>query len=135
MRGSTTKVKCLRGCDGKVLIYMYSCAVMSAMSGIQTIDPSISNGKLTFAARDCKLRAIAAHSLNPCRFTCQLLPHNASCMHGRAADAIAGISCAVLLALFFVQRFGTGRLGTAFSPVLILWFLSNGAIGLYNIAR
>lgn len=52
-----------------------------------------------------------------------------------AADAIAGISCAVLLALFFVQRFGTGRLGTAFSPVLILWFLSNAAIGIYNIAR
>ena len=63
------------------------------------------------------------------------LPQNASCMHRRDADAIAGISCAVLLALFFVQRFGTGRLGTAFSPVLILWFLSNGAIGIYNIAR
>ena len=64
-----------------------------------------------------------------------MLPQSASCMHVCDADAIAGISCAVLLALFFVQRFGTGQLGTAFSPVLILWFLSNGAIGIYNIVR
>ncbi len=55
--------------------------------------------------------------------------------HLCCADTIAGISCAVLLALFFVQRYGTGRIGTAFSPVLILWFLSNAAIGIYNIAR
>ena len=75
------------------------------------------------------------YSLDLCNIARPELPRNASCMHGRAADAIAGISCAVLLALFFVQRFGTGRLGTAFSPVLILWFLSNGAIGIYNIAR
>ena len=75
------------------------------------------------------------HNLSLCSITSPVLPRNASCMHGRAADAIAGISCAVLLALFFVQRFGTGRLGTAFSPVLIIWFLSNGAIGIYNIAR
>ena len=74
-------------------------------------------------------------SLNLCNIGRPELPRHASCMHGRAADAIAGVSCAVLLALFFVQRFGTGRLGTAFSPVLILWFLSNGAIGIYNIAR
>lgn len=56
-------------------------------------------------------------------------------VHLCTADAIAGISCAVLLALFLVQRYGTGRIGTAFSPVLILWFLSNAAIGIYNIAR
>lgn len=50
------------------------------------------------------------------------------------ADAVAGISCAVLLALFAVQRFGTARLGTAFSPVLIVWFLFNGGVGIYDIA-
>ena len=51
------------------------------------------------------------------------------------AEAIAGLSCCVVVALFFVQRYGTGRIGTAFSPVLTLWFVSNAAIGIYNIAR
>ena len=57
------------------------------------------------------------------------------CRTALAAEAIAGISCAILLVLFSIQRFGTSRLGMAFSPVLLLWFLVNAAIGVYNIAR
>lgn len=39
---------------------MCLCAVMSAMSGIQTVDPSISNGTPTSAAYHCKLWAFAS---------------------------------------------------------------------------
>ena len=80
-------------------------------------------------------KPLLLHNLDVSDTASLVLPRDASCKAGCDADAIAGISCAVLLALFFVQRFGTGRLGTAFSPVLILWFLSNSAIGIYNIAR
>ena len=62
------------------------------------------------------------------------LPLEASLCWACCADAVAGISCAVLLALFAVQRFGTARLGSAFSPILIVWFLFNGAVGVYDIA-
>lgn len=49
--------------------------------------------------------------------------------------AVAGISCAILLALFSIQRFGTSRIATAFSPVLIAWFTVNAGVGIFNIAR
>jgi len=41
---------------------------------------------------------------------------------------------AVLVALFAVQGFGTHRVAVAFGPVMILWFLVIGGVGLYQIA-
>ncbi|MFZ5635182.1 MAG: potassium transporter Kup [Pseudomonadota bacterium] len=40
---------------------------------------------------------------------------------------------AVLLALFATQRFGTERVGRAFGPIIVLWFLALAAIGVRNI--
>src|SRR5277367_1125886 len=36
---------------------------------------------------------------------------------------ILPISVAILLALFAFQRFGTQRIGQAFGPVMLLWFI------------
>ena len=36
----------------------------------------------------------------------------------------------ILIALFLVQRHGTGRIGIAFGPVMLIWFVAIGAIGL-----
>ena len=41
----------------------------------------------------------------------------------------------VLLALFAVQRHGTGVVGMYFGPVCGLWFLSLGTIGIWNIVQ
>jgi len=41
----------------------------------------------------------------------------------------------LLLALFAVQRLGTGRLGTVFGWVMLAWFVAIGGIGLTWIAR
>ena len=46
-----------------------------------------------------------------------------------------GISIAILIVLFSIQRFGTRWVGYAFSPVILLWFLFNAMIGVYNIAK
>ena len=46
-----------------------------------------------------------------------------------------GISIAILIVLFSIQRFGTRWVGYAFSPVILLWFLFNAIIGMYNIAK
>ncbi|KAH9303016.1 hypothetical protein KI387_014599, partial [Taxus chinensis] len=50
-------------------------------------------------------------------------------------SAVVGISAAILLALFLFQRFGTGKVSFLFSPVMILWFVTNALIGLYNIVK
>ena len=44
-------------------------------------------------------------------------------------------SVAILLGLFLVQRFGTAVVGRFFGPVIVLWFLVLGAMGLVHIAQ
>lgn len=39
----------------------------------------------------------------------------------------------ILTLLFFIQRFGTSLVGKLFGPLMILWFLFIGSIGVYNI--
>lgn len=39
----------------------------------------------------------------------------------------------VLNALFLMQRFGTGRIGVIFGPILLLWFTSLGVLGVNSI--
>ncbi len=43
---------------------------------------------------------------------------------------IVPITIGILVLLFFVQRLGTGRIGIAFGPVMLVWFFAIGAIGL-----
>jgi len=46
---------------------------------------------------------------------------------------IIPISLTVLGLLFSVQRLGTAKVGKVFGPVMVLWFLSLAALGLWNI--
>ena len=41
---------------------------------------------------------------------------------------------AILVGLFLVQRHGTGRIGVAFGPIIFIWFLAIGGLGLRWIA-
>ena len=45
------------------------------------------------------------------------------------------IAVIVLVTLFAFQRHGTAVVGALFGPVCVLWFLSLGVVGVYNIAR
>ncbi len=45
------------------------------------------------------------------------------------------ITVAALLLLFWVQRRGTGKIGVVFGPIIILWFVSIGTLGLLQIIR
>ena len=51
------------------------------------------------------------------------------------APLVLPVSVLVLVGLFVVQRFGTGRVGQFFGPVIILWFLVLGATGVWHIAQ
>jgi KUP system potassium uptake protein len=48
---------------------------------------------------------------------------------------VVPISLGILVALFLIQRHGTGVVGLLFGPVCALWFLAIGAAGLWNIAK
>ncbi|EEF50142.1 Potassium transporter, putative [Ricinus communis] len=50
-------------------------------------------------------------------------------------DAVVGISIAILVILFSVQRFGTDKVGLSFAPIILLWFLFISGIGLYNLFK
>jgi KUP system potassium uptake protein len=41
----------------------------------------------------------------------------------------------ILLGLFLIQRHGTHRVGTFFGPIMVLWFLTIGALGAYWVAQ
>ena len=45
------------------------------------------------------------------------------------------LSLAILIGLFLIQRHGTAAVGRVFGPVIVLWFLVLGAVGLLWIAR
>jgi KUP system potassium uptake protein len=49
------------------------------------------------------------------------------------AHLIVPITVAIIVALFLVQRFGTGTVGRLFGPVMIVWFASIAACGLRGV--
>ncbi|CAL0331508.1 unnamed protein product [Lupinus luteus] len=50
-------------------------------------------------------------------------------------EEVVIISIIVLVALFSIQQFGTGKVGFMFAPILALWFFSLGSIGAYNMVK
>lgn len=48
---------------------------------------------------------------------------------------IVPLALAILISLFLIQKHGTARLGILFGPVMLLWFLVLGGLGLYGIAQ
>ncbi len=51
------------------------------------------------------------------------------------SKAVIPLSVIVLLALFGVQRRGTGSIGRLFGPVMLVWFFAIGALGLLQIVH
>ena len=46
---------------------------------------------------------------------------------------VVPVAAAILTGLFALQRFGTGKVGTLFGPVMLLWFLALAAAGISGI--
>ncbi|HET7429792.1 MAG TPA: potassium transporter Kup [Gaiellales bacterium] len=51
------------------------------------------------------------------------------------ASQVVPFSLAILIALFMIQRFGTGTIGFLFGPIMLVWFAVLGAIGLHEVAK
>lgn len=48
---------------------------------------------------------------------------------------ILPITVAILVLLFLFQRFGTGRVGAVFGPIVLLWFITLGVLGGVAVAQ
>ncbi|MBA2624049.1 MAG: potassium transporter Kup [Acidimicrobiia bacterium] len=48
-------------------------------------------------------------------------------------DWVLPLACAILVGLFVVQRRGTGTVGRVFGPVMVVWFVVLGVLGLVHI--
>jgi KUP system potassium uptake protein len=51
------------------------------------------------------------------------------------ADAVIPLTALIILALFLVQRRGTGVVGRMFGPVMIVWFVTIGVLGAVSIVE
>ncbi|HEV7993377.1 MAG TPA: potassium transporter Kup [Gemmatimonadaceae bacterium] len=47
---------------------------------------------------------------------------------------VVPITVVILFALFMVQRYGTARVGTAFGPIMLVWFVTIATLGIRSIA-
>ena len=45
------------------------------------------------------------------------------------------LAVAILVGLFAIQRHGTGRVGGAFGPVMVVWFVVLGVLGVRELVR
>ena len=52
-----------------------------------------------------------------------------------STDEIVWITVVILVALFWIQRFGTDKVGYLFAPVILLWLLLIGSVGVYNLIK
>ena len=54
-------------------------------------------------------------------------------LHGIPSDTIVVIVLSILVVFFFTQQFGTHSIGSLFGPIMMIWFLMLGALGVYHI--
>lgn len=50
------------------------------------------------------------------------------------SNMVLPLTVVILMVLFFTQSLGTEKIGKVFGPILLLWFLSLGVMGVLNVA-
>lgn len=50
-------------------------------------------------------------------------------------NLIVPITCAILLILFVMQRYGSTKVGRVFGPIVLVYFISIAAIGIFNLVN
>lgn len=53
----------------------------------------------------------------------------------RLSSLVVPLTCVILLALFSIQRRGTGTIGKLFGPIMAVWFATLAGLGVYHILR
>lgn len=58
-----------------------------------------------------------------------------SLLSPRFTDAVIPLTLVLVVLLFAVQRFGTDRVGSLFGPVMLVWFVTIGLLGLGQVVQ
>jgi len=53
----------------------------------------------------------------------------------RLKDVVVPVAISILCILFWSQRKGTALIGLFFGPIMLIWFVSIGVLGIWNIAQ
>jgi KUP system potassium uptake protein len=53
----------------------------------------------------------------------------------RLTPVVLPLTCAILVGLFSIQRFGTGAVGKLFGPVMVVWFGTLAGLGIFHISH
>jgi KUP system potassium uptake protein len=53
----------------------------------------------------------------------------------RLEPLVLPLTCSILIALFAIQRRGTGDIGKLFGPVMTVWFVTMAGLGIYHIIQ
>jgi KUP system potassium uptake protein len=53
----------------------------------------------------------------------------------RLSPLVLPLTCAILIALFSIQRLGTGDVGKLFGPVMLVWFATMAALGIHQLVQ
>jgi KUP system potassium uptake protein len=53
----------------------------------------------------------------------------------RLTPLVLPLTCAILVGLFSIQRFGTGAVGKLFGPVMVVWFGTLAGLGIFHISH
>lgn len=53
----------------------------------------------------------------------------------RLAPWVVPVTVVIIIGLFSIQRFGTAGVSRVFGPVMAVWFIVLGAVGIYNIVQ
>ena len=51
----------------------------------------------------------------------------------RLSPLVLPITCGILVALFSIQRLGTGHVGKLFGPVMVIWFATMAVLGIHHL--
>jgi KUP system potassium uptake protein len=53
----------------------------------------------------------------------------------KLSPAVVPLTCLILLALFSIQRRGTGDIGKLFGPIMVIWFGTLAGLGVFHISH
>jgi KUP system potassium uptake protein len=53
----------------------------------------------------------------------------------RLSPLVVPLTCTILVALFWIQKRGTGDIGKLFGPVMAIWFSTMAVLGLYHLVQ
>lgn len=56
-----------------------------------------------------------------------------SLIHAYGSYGVIPLTLLILTGLFAIQRWGTSRIGGIFGPIMLLWFLTLGGLGIYQL--